>query len=95
MCVCDTVVNYVIAYLSVCMILASFNMEDRWRLGIHYGSVVKETVVCRITNAFPADVETNEAGGYRKREDDLMSKPVNQLSDDLQNWNSASRMLDK
>lgn len=83
-----------IAYLSVCMILASFNTEDRWCLGIHYGSVAKETV-CRIANVFPADVEIDEVGGYRKRENDLMSKPVNQLSDDLENWNSASRMLDK
>ena len=44
---------------------------------------------------FPADVEINEAGGYRNREDDLMSKLVDQLSDDLENWNSAFRMLDK
>lgn len=45
------------------MILASFNMEDRWCLGIHYGSVAKEAVVCRIANVFPADVEIDEGGG--------------------------------
>lgn len=65
------VANYAVAYLSASMPLASCNMEDRCCSGIHYGSVVKEPVVCRITNVFPADVEINEAGGYRKSMDDL------------------------
>lgn len=47
------------------MILVSFNMEDRWCSGIHYGFLVKDPV-CRITNVFPADVEINEAGGYKR-----------------------------
>lgn len=89
-CVFDRAANYVIAYLSVCMILASFNMEDRWYLGSHCCTVLKEAVVCRIPNMFPADVEINEAEGCRSSEDDLMSKADEQQSNDLGSWIPAS-----
>lgn len=73
-CVFLIVANYAVAYLSASTPLASCSMEDRCCSGIHYRSVVKEAVVCRITNVFSADVEINEAGGYRKSMDDL-SRP--------------------
>lgn len=80
----DAVADDVVAFLSVCMILASSSMEGRWRLGTHCGPVAKETVVCSTTNALPADVETNEAGGCREREHDLMSEPVEGSSGELE-----------
>lgn len=72
----DAVVDDVVAFLSVCMILASSSKEGRWRLGTHPGPAAKEAVVCSTTNALPADVETNEVGGCRETKHDLMSEPV-------------------
>lgn len=60
-------------------------------MGTRPGPAAKEAVVCSTRDALPADVETNEAGGCRGREHDLMSEP---LRDHLGNWNSAFRMQD-
>lgn len=87
----DAVVDDVVAFLSICMILASSSTGGRWRLGTRPGPAAKELLSAAPRRCFLQMLKQMRRGVVGRGS---MSSCLNQLRDHLGNWNSAFRMQD-